>query len=334
MEYEQGTEPTQGQEAPAQETPATPPAQEAAPPPWLDQLSQNFGNQLAQLGQQFEAQVSPLREALEREPEYPDDDGYDPYYDPQPQSQDPAVLQQAIREAVQGELAPLHAERKEQAWESFMGDYPELQDEENAEPLAQAIDQLAEQAGNESLRDDPRFARVVYEMLGGQPQEGEPEGEPEQEQADSVFQQMWQDDRQNPVSALQSQLDGMVNERVNERVREAVGPLLEQERAEQFQALQEEFPEISTPEGSEQLAGLVHQAARHFGNPQLAGDPRFAKVVYLAKKGEERAAGEQPVGDGKEVALEEGSGAPGEPEPDHLFQQLWAQGQRKRLTWD
>jgi hypothetical protein len=77
---------------------------------------------------------------------------------------------------------------REDEWEQLYEDHPELATEDGAAPVAEAIDQLAERAGNPELRDDPRFARMVYEMMGGG--KAEPSGEPEEE---SIFQRLWAD---------------------------------------------------------------------------------------------------------------------------------------------
>jgi hypothetical protein len=221
-------------------------AVEQGPPAWVDELSQSFSNQLAEMGQRIEGRLPEGR----FEPDgYGDEHGFEGDDDDFDfEDDDPGVFGDHY----------------------FDGDDPE----------------------------DAAFER----MLGGL-------ADPGQER---------------------EELLGEVDRRVAERL----APFEQEQRDEQFAALAEEYPELATEEGATALVDLAAAAARRLGAPQFASSPLFAKLVFLAKKGEERAAGEQPVPDAKEVQLEGGGATPGEPEREHPFIEMAKRGNRNTISWD
>lgn len=310
-----------------------PPPADQGPPPWVEGLEKTFADQLGrvagEIDQRIDQRLSPLEQALSHDPE--PQEPYDPYYgylqDEPPQVDQNAIMQQ-VEQLVEGRMAPLIEERREEMFDALMEEFPELATPEGAGPTAEAVREEAARLRQPELAEDPRFARLVHIALNGQPgTEAQEDGQQQRpDGAESPFQRFWREDRETPQHDLQQAID--------ERVQEHLTPIVRERREERFEALMEEFPELGTKEGAEPVAEAAQDAAARWGAPHLAGDPGFVRAIYLAIKGEERAAGETPAGDGSKAVLEQGGATPPEPEQDHFFQQLWAKGQAKRLNWD
>jgi hypothetical protein len=72
-----------------------------------------------------------------------------------------------------------------------------------------------------------------------------------------------------------------------------------------------EFPELAEPEMAQKVAGrggLAEQAAAMLGQPQLAAEPSFWRLAYMAHKAAE-AANQEGSGDPGAASLEAGGGA-------------------------
>lgn len=197
----------------------------------------------------------------------------------------------------------------------------------------QRIDQIAEQlpqiqeqiqnlqppdAGDEGFEGDEGFGEpegpeLLYDEYG-QPYDAET-GEPI-----------------DPQQAEQAQLQQFVDQRVTNAVQEAIKPLLEnQERqriVQEADQLEGEFPELADPEKAGQAVETARGLAEQMGQPELAGDPKFVRLSYLAGKAEQLAAQETPAGSTQEaVSIEGGGGAtPVSPEEDDTAQRILMAG--------
>jgi hypothetical protein len=108
------------------------------------------------------------------------------------------------------------------------------------------------------------------------------------------------------------QLAQLVDSFTGERVAEAVAPLREQlaEHQRELQAnhLVAEFPELGDPEVAEHVVGLAHELAQQMERPDLAGDPRFWRLAYLAGRAADIANEEAGHNDVAAAYLEGGGG--------------------------
>jgi hypothetical protein len=97
---------------------------------------------------------------------------------------------------------------------------------------------------------------------------------------------------------------------------------------QELDGLADDYPELQQPEVATKLAQEANAWAQSRNMPQLATDPEFVEMVYLAGKAMEQAQQGVPAGD-QGVHLEGGSGNPGQPTVDatqERFQKWAAQG--------
>lgn len=120
-----------------------------------------------------------------------------------------------------------------------------------------------------------------------------------------------------------NQLGQLIQDSNQKAVQEALAPF--QAQMQQFQqamtrqefvGLQNEFPELKDPKTTESLADAAVDEVIAIGVPDqiaegLMQNPRFARLVHLAKKAEAVAQGETSVGQGQQAVpqLETGGGA-------------------------
>lgn len=174
--------------------------------------------------------------------------------------------------------------------------------EQSAPEWQGAIEQLGEQFSS-------RFDEVAN-LIQSQQEQPEPESDDDYGyQPEFDAEQLYDDDGEMDPQAAQQLLQQMVGQHSQQAVQEAVGPLMERinnmEIQRQAESLEAEFPELQ----KEEVAGAVLQAAEQhaaeIGQPELGRNPAFVRVVYLAQKAADRAAGEVPAGtqpDGLEAA--------------------------------
>jgi hypothetical protein len=121
----------------------------------------------------------------------------DSYFEYEPVEVDPLEEKvDAIGQYIVDQHQGFAARQRDQDWDRLYQDHPELESEEGATPVAEAIETLAERAGNPELMDNPQFARAVYEVMGAQA--GEPEGEPEG--GENIFQKIWTDQQRTAAA--------------------------------------------------------------------------------------------------------------------------------------
>jgi len=120
---------------------------------------------------------------------------------------------------------------------------------------------------------------------------------------------------ENP-DAVAQRLNEQINGAVDQRVQALTAPMAEQmaemRRDQQARDLAAEFPEIATDEMANRIAGrggLAEQMAHQLGQPGLAAEPSFWRLVYMASKAAETANEGGP--EGPETARLEAGGGPG-----------------------
>jgi hypothetical protein len=146
--------------------------------------------------------------------------------------------------------------------------------------------------------------------------------EPQQEQEPDFEQQFGQLLEQGGGYLEPAQISELVRQQAEQIAAEKVRPLqekmgqFEQSRtAQEFQALQSEFPELADAQAADQLAQAVITQAGGFGLPPEQADglmenPNFVRQVHLAMKAMSRAQGETPAGQGQSIPpIETGGGA-------------------------
>lgn len=103
-----------------------------------------------------------------------------------------------------------------------------------------------------------------------------------------------------------------IDQRAQALVQPVADKLEEQRRNNEARDLGNEFPELKTNEMAQFIAGrggLAEQAAHAFGQPHLAAEPAFWRLVYMAHKASD-LANQQGSGDAGAAHLE-GGGGPG-----------------------
>jgi hypothetical protein len=183
----------------------------------------------------------------------------------------------------------------------------EAQGEGQGPDLSGMVDQIGQIAsGQEEMR----------QYLASNPWQ-QPETEPEA-QPDEGLDLSWLDPNapvyEDPAAVAQ-RLNDQISGAVEQRVQALTDPMREQmaemRRDQQARDLAAEFPEIATDEMANQIAGpggLAAQMADQLGQPGLAAEPSFWRLVYMAHKQAEQA---NNGSDGPGAAPLESAGGPG-----------------------
>jgi hypothetical protein len=183
----------------------------------------------------------------------------------------------------------------------------EAQGEGQGPDLSGMVDQIGQIAsGQEEMR----------QYLASNPWQ-QPETEPEAQQ-DEGLDLSWLDPNaqqyEDPAQVAQ-RLNDQISGAVEQRVQALTDPMREQmaemRRDQQARDLAAEFPEIATDEMANQIAGpggLAAQMADQLGQPGLAAEPGFWRLVYMAHKQAEQA---NNGSDGPGAAPLESAGGPG-----------------------
>lgn len=161
--------------------------------------------------------------------------------------------------------------------------------------------------------------------------------DPEDEEQQDPYGQDQELDLYDPqqLQQWQEQQAERIREELRAEMQQQLAPVLERDLDRELGALEDQYPTLATQEGAAPVLQAARQFAEQRGIPDLARDPEFLELQYLAQVGRERAEQETPAGaqtDG--VQLEQGGSAPAEPEEDSVFAQLWAQRQGNQLNWD
>ncbi len=116
-------------------------------------------------------------------------------------------------------------------------------------------------------------------------------------------------------------LQELITRQANEAAQAQIAPFMQQQREQEAtaaaEALEEQYPELATPEVAERVldesAQLASRMQRSMGWTKeqaeaVALDPAFNEQVYLAGKARERAAAEVAAGSSPMTTLETGGG--------------------------
>jgi hypothetical protein len=117
------------------------------------------------------------------------------------------------------------------------------------------------------------------------------------------------DDPQAVADRLNTQINGAVDQRAQKLMAPMAEQMAEMRRDQQARDLAAEFPEIATDEMANKIAGpggLAAQMADQLGQPGLAAEPGFWRLVYMAHRAAE--SGNQDGSDGPAATLEAGGG--------------------------
>ncbi len=116
---------------------------------------------------------------------------------------------------------------------------------------------------------------------------------------------------------MQQQFSQSVQAEIDRRVQQALTPLQQQQqefqREQRIRDLIGEHPEFQDPKVAQHIAGpdgLARQWADSIGQPQLAQDPGFWRLVYMADRAAQQANGEEGQ-QAPNAATLEGSGGSG-----------------------
>jgi hypothetical protein len=152
------------------------------------------------------------------------------------------------------------------------------------------------------------------QLLAGQ--SGAPEANPQPDYRD-----LFDANPDGFVDAIQQQASQLAEQAMDQKLQ----PLVERIRDQDLAALEDEFPALATDEVAKPVLAAAAQAAQQFGRPELATDPDFIRMQYLAQRGEEAARQETPAGGQQQVQLGAGGGAPPEGE-QNVFERLAQEG--------
>jgi hypothetical protein len=151
----------------------------------------------------------------------------------------------------------------------------------------------------------------MRQFMQAQQQPAEPQAE---EQAADEVDLSWLDqvslEDPSVAQAAQAKLNEQLSGIVDQRTQALSQQLTSLQHDIQARDLAAEFPEIATEEMAQKVAGrggLAEQMAGQLGNPELASQPSFWRLVYMAHKAAETASqdGSENPGAGH---LEGGSG--------------------------
>lgn len=205
------------------------------------------------------------------------------------------------------------------------------------------VSALAEQLGTygQSMEQMRETLQGMQQYMTQQ-QQAEPQGE--EPQAQDLDLSFLDDPAMTPEQIAQS-LTGLIDSSADQRaqalLQQHITPLTQQvsemRLESQAERLVQEFPEMAEPETAEKVVGTARQYAEMMGRPDLANDPAFWRLTYLAGRAADQANAEQ--GDEPQAAHLEGAGGagPGGQQPD-LVQQILNPGDesglgRRALPW-
>lgn len=151
------------------------------------------------------------------------------------------------------------------------------------------------------------------------------------DQFEQRFEEPADDERDDPYAGLDDaavfgnedyDVDGQLTPEAQQRafeqmvqqgVQAAMQPHLEaqeqQRRDAEADALEDKYPVLGDPAKAGEYIDKAVQQARLLGRPELAREPGFLEMVYLADEATKKSAAEQSAGGQQEVTLERGGGA-------------------------
>lgn len=175
---------------------------------------------------------------------------------------------------------------------------------------------LSEQLGglNQSQEQMRQTLQQMQEFMAGQ-QSQEP-GQEEQQEPDGLDLSFLDDPQLTPEQIAQ-QLGGLIDQSAEQRAQQLlqqhISPLSQQvadmRLESQAERLVQEFPEMAEQETAERVVGTARQYAELMGRPELANDPAFWRLTYLAGRAADQANAEE--GEDPQAAHLEGAGGAG-----------------------
>ena len=208
------------------------------------------------------------------------------------------------------------------------GQAPQGQDAQAA--LAEQLSALS--TGQEELRN-----WLQSEPWAQQQEQPEAQAEPELDLS-------WLDpaqvdyDPQQMAERLSGYVEQAADQRVQALMKDHIAPLQQQVQEQRIEQaardLASEFPELENEETATEVVNASRVLAEQFGQPELAGQPQFWRLVFMAGKAAEsaNAEGESP----NAAHLESGSGAtPAGPQAQQadLAQIFGVQPNRDPVPW-
>jgi hypothetical protein len=141
-------------------------------------------------------------------------------------------------------------------------------------------------------------------------------------------------DPQRAAQALNQLWDQEAQRRSDALVQQHVQPLYEQQRETvrglEANELAAEFPQLADPATAESVVDYSRQVANAMGNPELAMEPKFWRLIFMAARGAEAANAEQDEVAPQVATLEGSAGAsPGGVPQGVSAEQLLGIGQRR-----
>lgn len=190
-----------------------------------------------------------------------------------------------------------------------------------------ALSQQMEQYGS-TLEDMRNFLQT---QPWTQQAEGTGEPEPAQENLDLSFLDEAGYDQQAANQLAQifenqmQQRESVLRQEFQKELSGVKETLTERQQMEHMRDLVDEFPDMAQPDVAQQIVQQAHQLAEANGWPQeMAADPRFWRVTYMAQQAA-KAAQEEGRGDPGAAHLEGGAGAAsagGQRESNDILQAL------------
>jgi hypothetical protein len=152
------------------------------------------------------------------------------------------------------------------------------------------------QPGDPAYGQQPQFDAYGNPVQGFDPNQPDPYGQGVDEYGQPQF----------DPQAIQH----MIAQGVEQAVTPLQEQIAEQRRTAEAAALEDEFPELATPEKAEAILDRAEELAAQLGHPELGHEPQFIRQAYLAEKASGLAAQETPAGTTPGAVLEGGGGAP------------------------
>jgi len=116
-------------------------------------------------------------------------------------------------------------------------------------------------------------------------------------------------DGQLTPEAQQRAFEQMVQQGVQAAMQPHLEAQAQQRRDAEADALEAKYPVLGDPAKAGEYIDKCVQQAQLLGRPELAREPAFLEMVYLADEATKKAAAEQSAPAGQEVTLERGGGA-------------------------
>ena len=188
-------------------------------------------------------------------------------------------------------------------------------EETGAAPAEGGVAEGAGGAPDRLLEAFQSFQRETGEQIAGLAARipEQPAQEPEPEDPFAGFEPAFSPedydvDGQLTEQAQRAALDQMVQHAAQEAVKPFLAQQAQERRDREADALEAKYPVFADEAKAAQYIGQAQQQAAALGKPELAIEPAFLEMVYLADEARKKASDEQSA-DGQGVTLERAGGA-------------------------